>query len=139
MFCWYRRRFVGIDVTNVTCNSERVPLPCKNTGEVFLLKEDIKQYACTIFSCKLFTTKTFIFQSYFNSNQNGTFLGYSRMGVECERPQLPKICGTNTAMMRIGTVIVYLKEVQKIYELRDALLYDRWHQRTIDSILIHHF
>ena len=91
----------------------------------FSAKRRYKTVCVYYFSCKLFTTKTFIFQSYFNSNQNGTFLGYSRMGVECERPQLPKICGTNTAMMRIGTVIVYLKEVQKIYELRDALLYDR--------------
>ena len=40
---------------------------------------------------------------------------------------LPKICHTYPAMMKLGTVIPYLKEIQKIYESRDTPLEFRWH------------
>ena len=33
---------------------------------------------------------------------------------------LPKICHTYPIMMKLGTVIPYLKKIQKIYESRDA-------------------
>ena len=35
---------------------------------------------------------------------------------------LPKICHTNPTMMKLGTVITYLKKIQKIYESRDTTL-----------------
>ena len=35
---------------------------------------------------------------------------------------LPKICYTFLAMMKLGTVIPYLKKIQKIYESRDTPL-----------------
>ena len=35
---------------------------------------------------------------------------------------LPKICHTYTTMMKLGTVIPYLKKIQKIYESRDTPL-----------------
>ena len=35
---------------------------------------------------------------------------------------LPKICHTYATMMKLGTVIPYLKKIQKIYESRDTPL-----------------
>ena len=35
-------------------------------------------------------------------------------------PPLPKICHTYPTMMKLGTVITYLKKIQKIYESRDT-------------------
>ena len=37
-----------------------------------------------------------------------------------KRPTLPKICHTYPTMIKLGTVIPYLKEIQKIYESRDT-------------------
>ena len=37
-------------------------------------------------------------------------------------PPLPKICHTYLTMMKVGTVILYLKKIQKIYESRDITL-----------------
>ena len=35
-------------------------------------------------------------------------------------PPFPKICHTYPAMMKLGTVIPYLKKIQKIYESHDT-------------------
>ena len=35
-------------------------------------------------------------------------------------PLLPKICDTYPTMMKLYTVIPYLKKIQKIYESRDT-------------------
>ena len=35
---------------------------------------------------------------------------------------LPKICHTYSTMMRLGTVVPYLKKFQKLYESRDTPL-----------------
>ena len=37
-----------------------------------------------------------------------------------KRSPLPKICHTYPTMTKFGTVITYLKKIQKIYESRDA-------------------
>ena len=37
-----------------------------------------------------------------------------------KRPPLPEICHTYPAMMKRGTVIPYLKKIQKIYKSRDT-------------------
>ena len=37
-----------------------------------------------------------------------------------KRPTLPNICHAYPAMMKRGTVISYLKKIQKIYESRDT-------------------
>ena len=37
-------------------------------------------------------------------------------------PSLPKICQTYPTMMKLGTVIPYLKKIRKIYESRDTPL-----------------
>ena len=34
-------------------------------------------------------------------------------------PPLPKICHRYPTMMKLGTVVPYLKKILKIYELRD--------------------
>ena len=39
-----------------------------------------------------------------------------------KRLPLPKTCHTYPAMMKLGTVIPYLTEIQKIYESRDTPL-----------------
>ena len=52
-------------------------------------------------------------QFYINPIQDGHFRGCSQIGG-------PKICHTYPAMMKLGTVIPYLKKIQKIYESRDT-------------------
>ena len=47
---------------------------------------------------------------------------------EARRPPLPKICHTYPIMMKLGTVIPYLKKIQKLYESRDTPLEFCWHQ-----------
>ena len=37
-------------------------------------------------------------------------------------PPLPEICHTYPTMMKLGTIIPYLKKIQKIYESRDTPL-----------------
>ena len=37
-------------------------------------------------------------------------------------PPLPKIYDASSTMMKLGTVIAYLKEIQKIYESRETPL-----------------
>ena len=58
-----------------------------------------------------------------NPNQDGLFQAADRWGVwEAKRPPLPKICRTYPTMMKLGTVISYLKKIQKLYESRDIPL-----------------
>ena len=45
-----------------------------------------------------------------------------------KRPSLSKICHTYLTLMKLGTVIPYLKKIQKIYESRDTPLEFCWHQ-----------
>ena len=37
-----------------------------------------------------------------------------------KKAHLPKICHTYTAMMKLATIIPYLKKIQKIYESRET-------------------
>ena len=59
--------------------------------------------------------------AFFNPIQDGLFWGCSRMRAEGggKKAPFPKICHTYPAMMKRGTVIPYLKRIQKIYESRD--------------------
>ena len=50
--------------------------------------------------------------SFVNPIQDGHFWG-------CWGPPLPKICHTYPTMMKLGTVIPYLKKIQKMYESYD--------------------
>ena len=45
-----------------------------------------------------------------------------------KRPPLPKIRHTYPAMIKLGTVIPYLRKTQKLYKSRDTLLEFCWHQ-----------
>ena len=45
-----------------------------------------------------------------------------------EKEPLPKICRTYPTVMKLGTVIPYLKKIQKMYESRDTPLELCWHQ-----------
>ena len=46
-----------------------------------------------------------------------------------ERLLLPKICHTYPTMMKLGTLLLYLKKIQKTYKSRDKLLEFCWHQQ----------
>ena len=49
----------------------------------------------------------------------GIFGAAHGWGGQKGRP-LPKICHTYPIMMKLGTVIPYLKKIQKIYQSRDT-------------------
>ena len=58
----------------------------------------------------------------------GVAHGWWGVGGGAKRPLLPKICHTYPTMMKLGTVILYLKKIQKIYESPDTLLEFYWRQ-----------
>ena len=74
--------------------------------------------------------------------------GWSRV---CKKVPLPKICHTYPIMMKLDTVIPYLKKIQKIYESCDTLIkhpsafFHRnqqillYQETDIDCVLIHNF
>ena len=47
---------------------------------------------------------------------------YSRIGGVDKKVPVPKICHTFPTMMKLCTVIPYLKVIQKMYESRDTTL-----------------
>ena len=51
----------------------------------------------------------------------GIFRAAHRWGGGAKRPPLPKICHTYPTIMKLGTVIPYLKKIQKMYVSRDTL------------------
>ena len=52
------------------------------------------------------------------------------MGEETKKvPPLPKTCLTYPALMKFGTVIPYLKKIQKMYESRDTYHESCWRQK----------
>ena len=50
----------------------------------------------------------------------GSAHGWRRVVQKSIAP-LPEICHTYPTMMKLGTVIPYLKKIQKMYESRDTL------------------
>ena len=64
--------------------------------------------------------------------QDGLFRGCSRMGVTKNAP-LPKIYHIYPTMMKLGTVIPYLKKIGKIYESRDTSPEFCWHQYFLNG------
>ena len=69
----------------------------------------------------------------FNPYQDGLFRDCSRIGGRGggKKTPLPKICHTYPTMMKLGTVIPYLKKFQKLYESRDKPLEFCWHQHFL--------
>ena len=75
-----------------------------------------------------------------NPIQDGLFRGCSRMGGGFFWPPLPKIRFTYPTMMKLGTVIPYLRKIQKMYKSRDTSLEFCWHQHFFtgnQQILLH--
>ena len=71
----------------------------------------------------------FFYKPGINPIQDGHFRGCSRMGRGQKKPSsLPKICHTYPTIMKIGTVMPYLKKMQKIYGTRDIRLDFCWQQ-----------
>ena len=65
----------------------------------------------------------------FNPIQDGLFRGCSRMGgKEGQKGPLPRICHTYPTMMKLGTVIPYLKKTQRVYESCQTPREFCWHQ-----------
>ena len=59
------------------------------------------------------------FKIYFDTAQKHVLLFFFfqlRVKGEGKSPHIPKICHTYPKMMRLGTVLPYLKKIQKIYE-----------------------
>ena len=54
-------------------------------------------------------------------------MGCSRMGEQ--RVPLSKICQTYPTLMKLGTVIPYLRKIQKVHKSRDTPLEFYWHQQ----------
>ena len=50
----------------------------------------------------------------------GLFGSAHGWGGGAKVPPLPKICRTYPITMKLGTVILYLKKIRKIYESRDT-------------------
>ena len=79
----------------------------------------MKSLKITIFSLK----KVFItaksrnchWRYYINPIQDGIFWGCSRM-TGCLFAPLPKICDTYHTIIKLGTVIPYLRKTQKVYK-----------------------
>ena len=65
--------------------------------------------------------------SSFNPIQDGSSRGCSRMGGGKKAPPLSKICHTYPTLMKLGTVIPYLKKIQKIHKSCDTPLEFCWH------------
>ena len=59
----------------------------------------------------------------FRMGFSGATYGYGE-----QKAPLPKICHTYPTIMKLGTVIPYLKKFQKLYESRDTPLEFCWHQ-----------
>ena len=51
-----------------------------------------------------------------------------------EKISLPKICYIYFTMIKLGTVIPYLKKIQKVYESYETLLEFYWHQHFSPEI-----
>ena len=71
-------------------------------------------------------------------------MGFFGVAHGCpKRPHLPKICHTYFVMMKLGTVIPYLRKIQKIYKSPDISLEFCWHffhrNSDVDWVLIHNF
>ena len=69
-----------------------------------------------------------ISNNYFNPIQDGLFRDCSRIGGGAFLPPLPKIRHTYPTAMKLGTVISYLRKIQKMYKSRDTSLEFCWHQ-----------
>ena len=54
-------------------------------------------------------------------------------GGGAKRSLLSKICHTHSAMVKLGTVISYLNNIQKSYQPRDTLLAFCWHQHFFNG------
>ena len=50
-----------------------------------------------------------------------------------KKAPLPKICQINPTMIKLGTVIPYLKKFQKLYESRETPLEFCWHQHFLSA------
>ena len=74
----------------------------------------------------MWTSNFYYMSMYLNPIQDGLLRGWSRMEGP-KRPPIPKICHIYPTMMKLGTVISYLKKIQKIYESRDTRLGFCWH------------
>ena len=65
--------------------------------------------------------------------------GWGGGGGKKDPPSLHKIYHTYPIMIKLGTVIPYLKKIQKIYESHDTANFAMSRNTDIECILIHNF
>ena len=72
-----------------------------------------------------------------NPIQDGPFRDCSQMGgVGGKKDPLPKFCHTHPTLMKLGTLIPYLKKIRKIYKWCDTPFEFCWHQQFCRNQLI---
>ena len=69
-----------------------------------------------------FLTVLFIFLSIFKPIPNGLFRGCSRMEGRAKKFPLPKICHTYSKLMKLGTLIPYLKKIHYMNHVTYSLI-----------------
>ena len=80
----------------------------------------LKSYKKVFNLIKGFQNAKLNYLQFFNPVQDEHFRGYVWMGRVPKMSPLFKICHKYPAMMKRGTVIPYLKKIQKIYESRNT-------------------
>ena len=108
-------------------NSSVSPSGCKFFSQTRNEKNLTQMKRSTKVSCLT------LYKQSLNPIQDGPFRGCSRMGSK--RPPNRKICHTYPTMMKLGTVIPYLKRIQKIYESCDTSLEFCLHQHFFTMFL----
>ena len=83
---------------------------------------------CRSWILKIYYESIFANASNLNPLQDGLFRDCSRIvggggwGAFLPSPFFPKICHTYPTIMKLGTVIPYLRKIQKMYKSRDTFL-----------------
>ena len=121
----------GLSGFFIMWNADGKPLECKwmcfqECGRQIVLIDVLSFFLLTFrfYSIFTFSILTWTFLPY----SEWAFSGLLKDGGSQKGTPLPKICLTYPTVMKLGTVIPYLKKIQKIYESRDAPSEFCWHQ-----------
>ena len=93
---------------------------------------DVKKIAWKLIQAKISKNKVSIsrnkLKKKFNPIQDGLFRGCSRMGKGPKKLPFPKIFHTYPKMMKLGTLLPYLKKISKMYKSNNTPLEFWWYQ-----------
>ena len=68
-----------------------------------------------MFSCVEWDSNVLLTLTLFRIDNFGAAHGWGEEGGGAKKPSLPKICHTYPTMIKLGTVLPYLKKIQKSY------------------------